>query len=185
MQAKRKTILVPLAFGFEEIEAVTVIDVLRRAGLDVVVAGVGEAVIAGSRRVKLVPDTPIERTGEKHFDAVVLPGGMPGTQNLARCDAVKAHIQSTCDGGGWVGAICAAPTLLVELGLLDGRRATSHPTVRDSMQGAVYEETDVVVSPPVVTSRGPGTAMAFALKLVELLTDETRARDLAEALIFG
>jgi 4-methyl-5(b-hydroxyethyl)-thiazole monophosphate biosynthesis len=182
---KRKTVLVPLAFGFEEIEAVTVVDVLRRAGLNVLVAGVGEPVVSGSRRLKLVPDVPIERTAEESFDAVVLPGGMPGTQSLARSSTVTDHVHRTFNGGGWIGAICAAPTILVQLGLLHGRRATSHPSVRDSMQGAVYEERDVVVAPPIVTSRGPGTAMAFALKMVELLTDEARARDLAKALVAG
>ncbi len=181
--SKRKSVLVPLAFGFEEIEAVSVIDVLRRAGLRVVVAGVEETTVTGSRRLRLVADVSIEDTADDLFDAVVLPGGMPGTENLARSGAVRRHVVRTLEREGWVGAICAAPTILEEMGLLAGREATSHPVVRGRLLSAIYREDPVVVSPPVITSRGPGTAVAFALKLAELLTDESQARALCEAMI--
>ncbi len=179
---RRKSVLVPLAFGFEEIEAVTVIDVLRRAGFRVVVASVGETSVTGSRRLKVVADVRLEETADQLFDAVVLPGGMPGTENLARSEAVRRHITATVEGGGWIGAICAAPTLLEDMGLLAGRKATSHPTVRDKLRSATYDEANVVISPPVVTSRGPGTALEFALALVEVFTGKAGAEALAEAM---
>jgi 4-methyl-5(b-hydroxyethyl)-thiazole monophosphate biosynthesis len=180
---KRKSVLVPLAFGFEEVEAVTVIDVLRRAGLRVLVAGVGETTVTGSRRLKLAADVDLEDTAGQVFDAVALPGGMPGTENLAHSDSLRRHIRATIERGGWIGAICAAPTILEDMGVLGEHKATCHPTVRARLHKAAYDESDVVISPPFVTSRGPGTAMAFALALVQVLIGSPAVEALAEAMV--
>ena len=166
-----KKVLVPLAPGFEEIEAITVIDILRRAGVDVIVAGAQPGPIEASRKTKHIPDCTLDDVRAEDFDMIVLPGGQPGTDNLRRNDRVRQIIQAMQTKQRRIAAICAAPTVLAALGVLDGRAATSHPSVRDEIAGATsrYSEERVVVDGPVVTSRAAGTAMEFAFKLVEIL----------------
>lgn len=177
-----KKILVPLADGFEEIETVTVIDVLRRAGLEVVVAGIKAGELLGSRRVKLVPDTTLEAVQGQDFDMVVVPGGQPGVDNLRRDPRVLEILKKMNVQKKWIGAICAAPLVLQDAGLAKGRKLTSHPSVAASLAGTHYSEDRVVVEDALVTSRGPGTAIEFALKLVEILAGKEKVEELKRAM---
>lgn len=163
-------VLVPLAQGCEELEAVTIIDILRRAGIDVVAAGLAAGPVRASRGTVLLPDTTLDEVLQQSFDLVVLPGGMPGSEHLKNDARLIALLQRTAAAGKHVAAICAAPMALHAAGLLQGKQATSYPGVLDQLPGTHRYSSDAVVTDgKVVTSRGPGTAMDFALTLVELL----------------
>jgi 4-methyl-5(b-hydroxyethyl)-thiazole monophosphate biosynthesis len=163
-------VLVPIADGTEEIEAVTIIDVLRRAGADVTVASVGDLQVTAARRVRLVADCLIGQCVDRDYDLVVLPGGMPGAEHLRDSLELKRILQRHSDAGRLVGAICAAPAVVLEShGLLENRKATCHPNHVRSLHDQTAAGARVLVDGTVATSQGPGTAMAFALKLVELL----------------
>ncbi|MCI0586600.1 MAG: DJ-1/PfpI family protein [Planctomycetes bacterium] len=169
-------VLVPLAPGFEEIEAVTVIDVLRRANVEVVVAGVEPGPIEGSRGVRVTPDTTLEAAGTE-FDMVAIPGGARGAERLREDARLHAIVRGLLAKGKPVAAICAGPTVLSHLGVLEGRRATAHPSVLSLLRAGQVVTDRVVVDGPVVTSRSPGTAMEFAFKLVELLVGRVKAEE--------
>ena len=171
-------VLVILAEGFEEIEAVTPIDVLRRAGAEVVAAGLADGPVKGSRGISILPDAPLSDVEEEEFDLLVLPGGLPGATNLRDDPRVKGLIERTLAANGTVGAICAAPaTVLSTHGFLAGRRATCHPNLAEDMvQGELVDER-VVVDGNIVTSKGPGTAMEFALTLVAELYGPDKAEE--------
>ncbi len=171
-----KKVLVPLAPGFEEIETVTVVDILRRAGARVTIAGTEEGPIEGSRGIRLIPDERMEQVDSKEFDLIVLPGGQPGTQNLNDNPRVQTLLKEMNEQKKQIGAICAAPLVLQTAGLLKDKTATSHPSIQKELDGngIRYSEDRVVVDGNLITSRGPGTAMEFALKLVELLFDRER-----------
>jgi 4-methyl-5(b-hydroxyethyl)-thiazole monophosphate biosynthesis len=170
-------VLVPLAQGCEEIEAVTIIDLLRRAGIEVVTAGLTGDVVVASRGTRLVPDMTLDRALGSDYDMVVLPGGQPGTDHLDADPRIRALLKRTADGGRHVAAICAAPKVLAGAGLLAGKRATGFPGVLESLRlrDTTVTADDVVQDGRVTTSRGPGTAMDFALTLIETLAGrETR-----------
>ena len=170
-------VLVPLTQGCEEIEAVTIIDILRRADIDVVTAGLVPGVVEASRGVKLVPDTELDAVMTEEFDMIVLPGGRGGADRLAQDPRILKLLVRAAEGGRYTAAICAAPRVLAEAGLLAGRRATSFPGVLDDMNGIELTREPVVTDGKIVTSRGPGTAMDFALELIRLLLgDEARAK---------
>jgi len=164
-------VLVPLAPGFEEIEAITIIDILRRAGVDVVVAGTKSGPIEASRKTKHLADCTLDGVQAGDFDMIVLPGGQPGATNLRQDPRIREFIETVQARNGRVAAICAAPTVLAAYGVLRGRTATSHPSVRDEVAASSKKISDerVVVDGPVVTSQAAGTAMEFAFKLVEIL----------------
>ncbi|MCG3147388.1 MAG: Protein/nucleic acid deglycase 3 [Verrucomicrobiae bacterium] len=168
-----KRVLVPLAPGFEEIEAITIIDILRRAGIAVTVAGTQPGVIEASRQTKHVADCTLEEIRTEDFDMVVLPGGLPGTTNL-RNDPYLKTILTKCRQ---VAAICAAPTVLSDYGLLAERVVTSHPSVRNNLVAGKVSDERVVVDGPVITSQSAGTAMEFAFKLVEILCGTDKAAE--------
>jgi len=175
-------VLIPLAQGCEELEAVTLIDLLRRAEIEVVVAGLEEGPVKASRGTVLVPDTTLEAVADQAFDMIVLPGGLPGADHLDNSPQVHAMIRQLAEQGKYVAAICAAPKVLANAGVLDGRQATSYPGVLDAMSlpSTQLLEQAVVTDGKIVTSRGPGTAMAFALELIELLEGKEK-RDAVEA----
>lgn len=175
-------VLVPLADGCEEIEAVTIIDILRRAEFEVVVAGLAEHPVKASRGVTLLPDTDLDSALQSDYDLIVLPGGGGGADRLRADPRVRDALRRQHAEGRWVGAICAAPRVLAEAGLLEGKRATSFPGHLDKLpvKGLDYREEAVVRDGRIVTSRGPGTAMDFALELIQLLSDKAR-RDSVEA----
>lgn len=165
------TVLVPLAQGCEELEAVTIIDLLRRAGITVITAGLDAQPIKASRGTVLIADTTIDKVMTQDFDMIVLPGGLPGADHLRDDPRIQQKLKDTAAKDKFVAAICAAPRALAQAGLLDGKRATSFP---GSLEGSPAENVDylhdpVVVDGKIVTSRGPGTAMDFALTLIELL----------------
>ncbi len=164
-----KKVLLPLAPGFEEVEAVTVIDILRRAGLRVVVAGTEPGPIEGRNGIKVLPDTSMDRVSDMEFDLIVLPGGAKGTENLKKDQRVREAVQKLFEKDGLIGAICAAPTVLSDMGIIEGYRVTGHPTVRDELRAREVVDERVVPDRNIVTSRAPGTAMEFAFKLVEIL----------------
>lgn len=175
--------LVALAEGFEEIEAVTIVDVLRRAGVEVHVAGLKAGAVAGSHGISIVTDMGLEQVQAGDYDALALPGGMPGAANLRSDSRVLDIARAIAARGGLVAAICAAPMALAAAGLLEGRKATSYPSFRDELRGAIYCEDRVVEDGLVVTSRGPGTALEFALTLVRRLVGEEKAAALASAML--
>jgi 4-methyl-5(b-hydroxyethyl)-thiazole monophosphate biosynthesis len=178
-----KSVLVPLAQGCEEIEAVTVIDILRRAGIDVVSAGLEAGVIRASRGVMLMPDTTLDEALERDYDMVVLPGGQPGTNNLKADARIISLVQRMAQQGKQVAAICAAPSVLATAGLLSGRRATAYPGTLDSFPDVQQQAAAIVEDGNFVTSRGPGTAMDFALALVERLAGDARRREVEAGLV--
>jgi 4-methyl-5(b-hydroxyethyl)-thiazole monophosphate biosynthesis len=163
--------LVPLAQGCEELEAVTVIDLLRRGEIEVVTAGLTEGPVVASRGTVLVPDALIDEVIDRPFDLVVLPGGLPGADHLAADARITRLLQRQASSGRRVAAICAAPKVLAAAGLLDGRRATHYPGAvdRGRYPQVAFTDEPVVVDDRLVTSRGPGTAIDFALTLIELL----------------
>jgi len=173
----KKRILVLLAPGFEELEAVAVIDILRRAWLDVVSAGTISGPIISARNVSILPDKLLDEVIEEVFDLIVLPGGLDGTENLAKDQRVVKMLQKQLGSGRFIGAICAAPTILDRYDLAHGKTITCHPTCRDAIQKAVFSEDRVVRDGLLVTSQGPGTAIEFALKLVELLMGKDKMLD--------
>ena len=174
-------VLVPLAEGCEELEAVTVIDLLRRAGIEVVVAGLHDGPVKASRGVVLLPDTTLDAVLDQEFDMIVLPGGLPGADHLDNDPRIHALLQQMAESEKYTAAICAAPKVLANAGLLEGRDATSYPGVIDAMglPATRVLEDPVVQDGRVITSRGPGTAMEFALTLIERL-DGAPARQAVE-----
>jgi len=168
-----KHVIVPLAPGFEEIEALTVVDILRRGGIDVTVAGTVDGPITGRSKITVIADVSLDAIDPDHFDMVVLPGGQPGTNNLKKDSRVAAIIKSLNDKNKTIAAICAAPSILSAIGLLDGKNVTSFPGIRDDLKETQYSEERVVVDGNIITSRSAGTAMEFALKLVEILRGKT------------
>ncbi len=179
-----KKVLIILADGFEEIEAITPIDVLRRAGLEVAIAGLVQKTVSGAHGIKFQTDLLLDEY-EGLPDAVILPGGMPGAQNLGESEKVAEIIKKMNSQKKVVGAICAAPALVLgPTGILDGKKATCYPGFEKDFPASVAFSRDrVVVDGNVITSRGPGSAMEFALELVELLAGSDKARSLKEGLL--
>lgn len=177
------TACVLLAPGFEEIEAVTVVDVLRRAGVETSIVAVGASPVTGSHDITVAADLTLAEIDARSFDAVVLPGGMPGAAHLRDDVRVRALVSNQAARGGIVAAICAGPIALAAAGVLAGKRATSYPGFEDHMAAARYQTDDVVIDGAIVTSRGPGTALRFALALVGRLCGETLAIDLGRKML--
>jgi 4-methyl-5(b-hydroxyethyl)-thiazole monophosphate biosynthesis len=180
-------VLVPLAPGCEELEAVTIIDLLRRAGIEVVSAGLDAGPIKASRGVVLLADTTLDEALEHDYDMVVLPGGGPGADRLDRDPRIESLLKTMARGGKYTAAICAAPKVLARVGLLTGKRATSYPGFIDKMQlpGMTYLSDAVVQDGNVITSRGPGTAMDFALHLIEVLAGGAKRDEVEAGLVRG
>lgn len=179
--------LILLAQGCEELEAVTIIDLLRRADIRVVSAGLQPGPVTGSRGTVLLPDSTLEAEQDQPFDLVILPGGLPGARYLEEDPRVGALLQRQAVAGRWVAAICAAPKVLAAAGLLEGRRATAYPGALPAADfpGVTLVSHAVVVDGRVVTSRGPGTAMDFTLELVELLMGAPCRQDVESKLVRG
>lgn len=175
-------VLVPLFEGFEEIEAITIIDVLRRAGVEVTTASLTTQTVIGGHAIAIIADTLLDQVDASQFDAIILAGGA-GTFRMKEDPRIAKMLIAHDSANKLVAAICAAPTVLSAAGLLKDKRATSYPSVKDEMQVAEYLTIPVVVDGNVVTSRGAGTAMAFALKLVEILKGEAIANKLAVDMI--
>jgi 4-methyl-5(b-hydroxyethyl)-thiazole monophosphate biosynthesis len=177
-------VLVPLAQGCEELEAVTVIDILRRAGITVVSAGLDSKPVKASRGVVLIPDVTLDEAMRQSFDMVVLPGGMPGSDHLNQDPRIRRLLQDMAKQNKYTAAICAAPKVLADAGLLANKRATGYPGVLEKMglSGVELSDQPVVKDGHVITSRGPGTAMDFALELVETLSGKAARKKVEAAL---
>ncbi len=179
-----KEVLVPIADGTEELEAVCIIDVLRRAGASVTVASVGDMQIIASRGVKLVADRKIAECVDDTYDLIVLPGGIPGAEHLRDSKELEILLRQQQEQGRWYGAICASPAVVLQPhGLLGQTRATCYPIYMDKLENADTTDSRVVVHEKCITSQGPGTALEFSLKLVELLYGEEKAKEVAEAMV--
>lgn len=174
------SVLVPLAQGCEELEAITIVDLLRRAEIGVVTAGLDEKPVRGSRGSVLIADVTLNEAAKQKYDMIVLPGGLPGADNLDQDPRIRGLLKEMSETDRYTAAICAAPKVLASAGLLEGKTATSFPGALDAFEGITYSEDAVVQDGKVITSRGPGTAMDFALALIELLVGKSR-RDQVEA----
>jgi len=164
-------VLVPLAAGFEELEAITIIDLLRRAGFQVITAGMDDQPVTASRKTVIIPDTSIDRVQNEDFDLIVLPGGLPGADNLRDNPMVLALLKKQHQAGKHIGAICAAPRALAAAGVINGKTVTCFPGALDQVDSSNFNISGqkVEIDGNIVTSRGPGTAMDFALELIELM----------------
>ena len=179
-----KKLVLFLADGFEEIEAVTVIDVLRRAELELITVSINSEPLArGAHGINVETDFTLANLAEKDFEMLIFPGGARGVQNLKDNKRIQELIAANSDGQ--LAAICAAPSLLAAGGWLEGRRATSYPSFADQVKAGstIYSEETVVIDNNITTSRGPGTAMAFALALVEKLKDRASSERLAQQML--
>jgi len=176
-------VLVPLAQGCEELEAITITDLLTRAGVNVVTVGLDEKVVIASRGMKLVPDKQLADVLDDNFDMVVLPGGLPGADHLNNDQRIQSLVKKIAANNKYVAAICAAPRVLATAGLLDGKHATSFPGALDKfpVNNMTYEEKAVVIDGNIITSRGPGTAMDFTLTLIELLLGKEKRNEVETA----
>lgn len=179
------TVYVFFAEGFEEIEGLTVVDLLRRAEVEVKMIGVtSETEVTGSHGISVKMDAALADVSLETATALVLPGGMPGTKNLGKSEQVNTFLKEADQKGILIGAICAAPSVLGDLGLLKGKRAVCYPGFEDRLKGAEIVCDEVVEDGNIITSRGMGTAISFGLALIAGLKDETKANEIADAIIY-
>ena len=171
-----------LAEGFEEVEALAPLDILRRAGLDIKTVGIGQKAVVGAHGIKIEADLT-EAEANEVADAVILPGGMPGTLNLDASKTVERCVLATKEKGGYLCAICAAPRVLGRLGILDGKRFTCYPETEELIPKGIYTAERVTVDGRVITARGMGCAVDFGLTLVELFCGKETEKKLRAATI--
>jgi 4-methyl-5(b-hydroxyethyl)-thiazole monophosphate biosynthesis len=175
-------VLVVFAEGSEELEAISIVNILRRAGIAVTLAGLEAGALRGSRGVVLMPDSTLDEALHEDFDMIVLPGGQPGTNHLKADARVLKLAQHMSKQDKYVAAICAAPSVLATAGLLDRKKATSYPGALASFPKVKLQHAAVVEDGRIITSRGPGTAMDFALTLVERLAGHAKRQEVEAGL---
>jgi 4-methyl-5(b-hydroxyethyl)-thiazole monophosphate biosynthesis len=178
-----KTVLVLFAQGSEELETVTVVNILRRGGITVTLAGLSAGALRGSRGVTITPDITLDEVLHDSFDMIVLPGGQPGSNHLKTDARVLELVKTTAQQGRYVAAICAAPMVLATAGLLDGKQATCYPGSLNGFASIHLKTAAVVEDGNLITSRGPGTAMDFALTLVECLAGSAKRQEVEAGLV--
>jgi len=180
-----KKVIILLAEGFEEVEAVTPIDYLRRAGAEVTVAAIGENLaVKGVRGIQINAGTTLAETTAGEWDAVVLPGGMPGAEKLAASPETAALLRKTAAAGKLICAICASPAVvLAPLGLLEGRKFTCYPGLEEKAAAGKWSDSRVVTDGNLITSRGAGTAGEFAVAIIASLFDEETGKKIAESVL--
>ena len=176
-------VLILLADGFEEIEAISVIDILRRAEINVVMAGLRDGQVISARNVSIIPDDTIENIKHEDYAMIVLPGGQPGTKNLNADKRVRNMLKLFNDSGKLIGAICAATTVLADAGIIKQKRVTCYPSYFDKLAGAEYEDKPVVTDGNIITSQGPGTAIAFSLAIVSRLCGAHTAETIEKSIL--
>jgi len=180
-----KRVCVFLAPGFEEVEGLTVVDLLRRAGAELNMVSIEETrTVAGTHGITVEADKLLDEVNYAEQDLLVLPGGMPGTLNLKNCDKLLDVLHEFHKQGKMLAAICAAPTVFGHMGILSGKKATCYPGCEDGLNGAEYVIENVVIDGNITTSRGIGTAIDFSLSLVAQLYDQAKADELAEGIIY-
>lgn len=181
-----KKVVVFLADGCEEVEALTPVDLLRRAGVTVTTVSVnGKKTVTGSHKIEFFADEMYFDGVAKDADMVILPGGMPGTLNLRNHKGVTDTVKEFCKNGKYIAAICAAPSVFGQLGLLEGKKAVCYPSFEEQLTNATVLYDEVAVDGNVITSRGMGTAIPFSLELIKLLCGEEKAKEIKEAIIFN
>lgn len=178
-------VLVPLAQGCEELEAITITDLLVRAGITVTTCGLDEQPVKASRGTTIIPDTSIDKVQNKSFDLIVLPGGLPGADHLRDNQLLQSMIKKQARENKYLAAICAAPKALAQAGVLQGKTATSFPGVLAALNNnsITISENAVEIDGNIVTSRGPGTAMDFTLTLIELLEGKKKRDEVNQQLV--
>ncbi|HIF50084.1 MAG TPA: DJ-1/PfpI family protein [Thiotrichaceae bacterium] len=176
-------VLVPLAQGCEELEAVTIIDLLRRAQIEVITAGLDSQNITASRGVVIIADTDLDTALKDDYDMIILPGGLPGADHLGNDQRIKHILIKMKNSGKFTAAICAAPKVLANAGILDNKKATSYPGFLDEAKNTEISNDAVVTDGKVITSRGPGTAMDFALTLIESLEGKEKRDEVEKGLV--
>ncbi|MBN2188070.1 MAG: DJ-1/PfpI family protein [Chitinispirillaceae bacterium] len=177
------SIITVLAPGFEEVEAVTPIDLLRRAGVTVTALGLDSREVTGAHGITITADRLFSEFSGA-FDGIVLPGGQPGTKNLADSAPLLDLLRATHKRGGLCAAICAAPIVLAKAGILAGRRATCYPGCEKELVGAEFTEQEIVRDRNIITSRGPGTAVQFALELIAYMMNPETAKMVGKAIVY-
>ena len=177
--------LVILSPGFEEIEAITVIDLLRRASIEVTTVGLGDKLITGSHGIPITADTELSIINHSTHDILILPGGQPGTNNMKSDPTILKWIQEHHKKKQLIAAICAAPTVLHTAGVTKDIKLTSHPSVKGTFTNSDYLEDNVVVDNHIITSRGVGTAIEFSLAIIVKLMNQTIADDIKEKIVYN
>ena len=178
-------VLVPLAQGCEELEAITITDLLVRAGITVTTCGLDEQPVKASRGITIIPDTSIDKVLNQSFDLIVLPGGLPGADHLRDNAQIQTLLKKQAADSKYIAAICAAPKALAQAGVLEGKKATSFPGVLAALNNPNINITEnaVEIDGNVVTSRSAGTAMEFALSLIELLEGKIKREEVNQQLV--
>jgi 4-methyl-5(b-hydroxyethyl)-thiazole monophosphate biosynthesis len=177
--------LIPVAVGSEDMETAILADLFRRAGWPVTLAGLSPGPIRCARGMMLVPDEVWEKVDPAGYGLIVLPGGMPGVDAMRRHAGLREALRRAAAEGRWIGALCAAPLVLADAGLLDGRRATCYPGLEKGVSGPLWTDEPVVKDGHIMTSRGPGTCFAFALALIRELDGAARADEVARAAVYS
>ncbi|RUM90200.1 MAG: DJ-1 family protein [Thermodesulfatator sp.] len=178
-----KNAVIILAPGYEELEAVAVVDILRRGGVDIKIAAAGMSPVPSARDVKIEPDITLDQARTSVFDLIVLPGGIDSTETLASDKTVVAMLENQLDNGRLVGAICAAPTVLDRHGLSKGKVICCHPVCRDAVRQSTLSEERVIEDGQIITSQGPGTALEFAFRLLERLEGKDKAEEVNKGVL--
>lgn len=171
-----------LANGFEEIEALAAVDILRRAGCNIVTVGVGGKHITGAHNIKVTADIEENKAATDNLDMVILPGGMPGTLNLEKSKTVQNAIKYCCENDKYLAAICAAPSILGHLDILKDHSAVCFPGFEKELKAKIIPDKYVCVSGKIITAKGAGVAVEFALKIVELLCGDKKSKLLRESI---
>lgn len=172
--------------GYEEIEALTVVDLLRRAGIDIdMVSITGERMVEGSHGIAVKMDKLYEEVDFAEVDMLVLPGGMPGTKNLEAFEPLMTQVDAFYAAGKNLAAICAAPSIFGHKGMLKGKRACAYPDFESHLEGAEVTKNPVETADNIITSRGMGCAIAFGLAIIEKLQGKEKAAELASAIIYS
>lgn len=179
------SVAVFFAEGFEEIEALTVVDICRRGGLTVdMVSVTGNAEVTSSHSVTVKADKTFEQADFNDYDMLVLPGGMPGTKNLEAHEGLMGQIDTFYEKGKYIAAICAAPSIFGHRGILKGRNACSYPSFESHLEGASVTADPVEISDHVITSRGMGTAIEFGLSILSIFCGQEKAEELAKGIVY-
>ena len=180
-----KKVYIFLADGFEDIEGLTVVDLMRRAGIDIVTVSIKNTKqITTAHGITMLTDTTFRETDFSDADMLVLPGGQPGTTNLGAFAPLMDLLKNFYNNGGKIAAICAAPTVFAGIGLLHGKKATAYPSCMEGLGDAIHLEDKVVVDGNITTSRGLGTAIDFSLSLIGQLLDQETADKIAESVVY-
>jgi 4-methyl-5(b-hydroxyethyl)-thiazole monophosphate biosynthesis len=178
-------VIVPVANGTEEMEAVITIDLLRRAQWNVTVVGVDDGLITASRGVRLMPDKGWREINPGEFDVLMIPGGMPGVERFLQFAPLLDAVLEFHQTGKWIGAVCAAPLALQAAGILKGRKATCHPGVAARLTETARRDERTVVDGRIITSQGAGTTFEFALTLIRLIDGPQKAKAIADSIVLG